>query len=113
MKLTSQAIVTALETLLQYDIEDYVPRVGVCGHLINLLENRGYDCLITDLEDQIGKYSKDWEYYSGDSLCPIPSVKDNLSPMDTYYSTRYPLWEGKQLTYRISFMKHLIKKLKG
>ena len=76
---------------------------GICGNLITDY----YDTRISDATESWPDYSGNWAY-------PIPAThKRALSTLlpERHQYNIYPKWEGKQLTLRISYLKHLIKEL--
>lgn len=50
-----------------------------------------------------------WEYYSGDSMFPVPC--GDLSPEEGFddHFNDFALWTGEQLELRISLIEHLIE----
>ena len=52
-----------------------------------------------------------WEHFSGNLMYPIPVTSSRYGDVATQYHETKNLWRGKQLTMRISYMKHLIKEL--
>ncbi len=66
--------------------------VGICPAL-NVLGHDG--------ESIIKRNCRQWKYFSGSPTFPIPGKNKAYLGDD--------LWEGKQLKYRLSLLRHLIK----
>ena len=74
---------------------------GVCYATRDIYISRAIiDCKITT-----------WEHFSGNLTYPIPVTSSRYGDSGTQYCETKNLWRGKQLTMRISYMKHLIKEL--
>ena len=51
-----------------------------------------------------------WKHFSGDSLYPIPATEAGRSP-HTQYLCATSRWQGNQLMYRRSLLRHLLREV--
>ena len=78
---------------------------GVCYAIEN--SNIDIDTIETITDHTIAT----WEHFSGDLKYPIPVTCSRYLNPKRQFNYTDNLWSGKQLTMRISYMKHLIKEL--
>ena len=80
------------------------PDLGFCLYLQNLL---GYSSPYS--RDGYKLFFTTWPDWTGSLVFPVPSGSEKLTPKERYYQKN--LWEGEQLDYRISLMKHVLCKM--
>ena len=80
----------------------------ICINLINILKSKipdGNRNLLRFLSlNFVETFCQSWEYYSGSPNYPVPS--------DHMFNDA-PLWESKNLYYRIHLINHLVEKAKS
>lgn len=74
---------------------------GVCGHIEELLS---VDAAALWICKRRGMFST-WPEWSGDAVYPVPAP-GGAGHMHYYYAGR--LWEGRNLTLRLSLLHHII-----
>tara|TARA_R110000851_G_scaffold34889_1_gene92336 strand:- start:5599 stop:5904 length:306 start_codon:yes stop_codon:yes gene_type:complete len=72
---------------------------GICFNLVQVDSAVEID---TQAYGIVNRHGRSWEHYSGFPDYPVPRTKERLEE---------GLWEGKQLVYRTSLIKHIISKL--
>jgi hypothetical protein len=84
---------------LQYIHDNPPTQLGIC-HQIRLFHD--------DEVIKVRELFKTWEHYSGNDAYPVPS--SNSCPKAYYAKHRVSgsLWQGEQLMYRRSLIKHII-----
>lgn len=103
MLLTKQElkeIHTYLKSLLARKIQP-IQYQGLCHNIVS-----NTYCEFEDVADLVSCASSDWEFYSGNSLYPVDSVKHD-NPM-VAYSLR-DFWDGEDGIRRYSLVHHIIK----
>ena len=94
----SRIILLALTEL--YDNGPNDPDFGICRNLNNNFSSSGaYGGMGYVV---VGTYSPTWRHYSGSDEYPVP--KPELGQYGK-------LWEGKQLDYRLSLIRHIFKEV--
>jgi hypothetical protein len=78
---------------------------GICCNLGDYLESVCDNYNSYRLDCFIYKACLDYPHYSGDEQYPIPGGHH------AYRVSAEPFWQGDQLHYRLTFCRHLIKKL--
>ena len=84
---------------------DLTLNYGICRYLTTLF---GYQSAKVDHEHPL-RHFRTWSGRSESKRYPVPSDIKGMTPRARYFSGK--LWDGKQLGYRISLMKHVIGKM--
>lgn len=78
------------------------PKKGICGNL-----SKGW------MVKEIATHFSSWEYFSGDSYLPIPSVTKGLDIADVDCSREYYMWgDSEYARLRYKLLDHLIKEVR-
>lgn len=111
LKYQKRALRKAVETLLNDPTSRVNPRLGICWHLDNLVEQ---GATFVNAYSVVAHYSVDWPERTGE-LCPSEDgVVACHWPIPKEYGAdeeRMSLWQGNQLTQRISLLKYLLTRL--
>lgn len=60
---------------------------GICQMITGSKDYNSNWCFGSDV---VKHYARDWEYYSGDELYPVPSPREDVTPSNAF--GRYNLW---------------------
>lgn len=108
-----QKILKALKALLDDVTEGHTPNSSICNTLPD------YNIDYTLQKYVLRKYLKTWKYFSGDPVFPVPGEKRKYDVKEYRALRSYQkhkanktLWKGEQRYYRISLLKHFIKKVR-
>lgn len=83
------------------------------------LVSKNKNSLRDELNDFIKECNKNWEYFSGDHLHPVPNSmsfnKETFNPTLAYYAMKKnkTLWMKKCGEVRVHYLKHLLSELKN
>ena len=94
-----EALIAKLDKFIKEKKVEH-PTVGLCTNLNFPTQS-----------DELPPMFRSWDKFSGSVGYPIPSSNPNLTSFN-YYMNRENLYVGEQLNLRISFAKHMRKKLK-
>lgn len=92
-----QEVIEKLRKIAAGDLTDVETPCGLCFHLGMPTTTKLLELLEESLET--------WPHYSGDIAYPIPSLHEDFTPRDVYWSD-IPKWEGEYLRLRMDLARH-------